>query len=83
VVIRLVEERQWLPLALVLAAAAVYPFARPSFRAALAFVVGVTSLVGALLALLDARWNGFEAGQLPAFALTAAGGAPSSQCWRR
>jgi pimeloyl-ACP methyl ester carboxylesterase len=75
VVIRLVEERQWLPLALVLAAAAVYPLARPSLRAALAFVVGVTSLVGALLAVLDARWNGFEAGQLPAFALAAAGGA--------
>jgi pimeloyl-ACP methyl ester carboxylesterase len=73
VAIRLVEERQWLPLALVLVVAAVYPFARPSLRAAFAFVVGVTSLVGALLAILDAHWNGFAAGQLPGFALVAAG----------
>ena len=71
--IRLVEERHWLPLGLLIAAAAVYPFARPSLRAALAFVVGVTSLVGAVLAILDAHWNGFRAGQLPAFALVAAG----------
>jgi pimeloyl-ACP methyl ester carboxylesterase len=73
VAFRLVEERQWLPLALVGAVAVVYPFARPSLRAAIAFVVGVTSLVGAVLAILDAHWNGFAAGQLPAFALVAAG----------
>jgi pimeloyl-ACP methyl ester carboxylesterase len=73
VAIRLVQERQWLPLALLLTVAAVYPFARPSLRAALAFVAGVTSLVGSTLAILDADWNGFAAGQLTAFALVAAG----------
>jgi uncharacterized protein len=73
VAIRLVQERQWLPLALVVGVAVVYPFARPSLRAALAFVVGVTSLVGAVLTILDAHWNGFAADQLPGFALVAAG----------
>ena len=73
VAIRLVEERQWLPLALLGAVAVVYPFARPSLRAALAFVAGVTSLVGAVLAILDAHWNGIAAEQLPGFALVAAG----------
>ena len=71
--IRLVEERQWLPLAVVVAVGLLYPFARPSLRAAFAFVAGITSLVGSLLAILDAHWNGFAARQLPAFALVAAG----------
>ena len=73
VAIRLLQERQWLPLALLLAVAAVYSFVRPSLRAALAFVVGVTSLVGSVLAVLDADWNGFAARQLTAFALAGAG----------
>src|SRR5204863_2082891 len=58
VAIRLVEERQWLPLAVVVAVVLLYRFARPSLRAAFGFVAGVTSLVGSLLAILDAHWNG-------------------------
>src|SRR5262249_10254045 len=39
----------------------------------IAFTAGTTSLVGFVLAVLDAHWNGVDAGQLPAFALAPAG----------
>src|SRR3954470_9110662 len=73
IALRLVEERQWLPLALVAALSLAYGILRPSFRAAVAFVAGALSLVGAMIAITDARWNGFAADQLPAFALAAGG----------
>ena len=73
VALRLLQERQWIPLVLVVALAAAYPFLGPSLRAALTFLIGPLALVGGLLAILDANWNGFSAGQLPAFALLAGG----------
>src|SRR4051794_35450211 len=73
IALRLVEERQWLPLALVAALSLAYGVLRPSFRAAVAFVAGALSLVGAMIAITDARWNGFAEDQLPGFALAAGG----------
>jgi hypothetical protein len=73
IALRLVEERQWLPLALAAILALVYGLLRPSLRAGVAFVAGSLSLVGAVIAIADARWNGFAAHQLPAFALAAGG----------
>jgi uncharacterized protein len=72
---RLLQERQWLPLAALGVVAATYPFARPSVRALLAFVLAPLAFVGAALAVLDADWNGFTPAQLTAFALAPAGAA--------
>ena len=73
IALRLVEERQWLPLAFVAVLSLAYGVLRPSLRAAVAFAAGALSLVGAVIAIADARWNGFAAHQLPAFALAAGG----------
>ena len=73
IALRLAEERQLLPLALLGLLTLVYPVLRPSLRAAFAFTAGALSLVGALLAALDADWNGFAAKQLPGFVLAAGG----------
>jgi uncharacterized protein len=73
IALRLVEQRQWPALAIVALLALGYGFVRPSARAAVAFVAGVLSLVGAVLAILDASWNGLVAKQLPGFALVAGG----------
>ena len=60
-------------LAFVAALSLAYGVLRPSLRAAVAFAAGALSLVGAAIAIADARWNGFAAHQLPAFALAAGG----------
>jgi pimeloyl-ACP methyl ester carboxylesterase len=73
IVLRVAEERQWLPLALLGALTFAYSFLRPSLRAALAFAAGALSLVGALFAFLDLRWNGFAAEQSPGLALALGG----------
>jgi hypothetical protein len=73
IALRLAEERQWLPLAFVAVLSLAYGVLRPSLRAAVAFAAGALSLVGAAIAIADARWNGFAAHQLPAFALAAGG----------
>ncbi|MFL6017909.1 MAG: alpha/beta hydrolase [Gaiellaceae bacterium] len=73
IALRLVEERQWLALALVAVLSFAYGVLRPSLRAAVAFAAGALSLVGAGIAIADARWNGFAGHQLPAFALVAGG----------
>ena len=73
VAVRLVEERQWLPLDILVAVAAAYVVVRPSARAALAYVIGALALFGAVEGVLDARWNGLALRQLPAFLLAPAG----------
>jgi pimeloyl-ACP methyl ester carboxylesterase len=73
IALRLVEQRQWPAFAIVAVLALGYGFLRPSTRAAVAFVAGALSLVGAVLAILDATWNGLAAKQLPGFALAAGG----------
>ena len=73
IALRLAEQRQWVALALVAVIGFGYGFLRPSLRAALAFTAGSLSLVGTVLAILDASWNGLAAKQAPGFALVAAG----------
>ena len=73
IALRLVEERQWLPLAHVAALSLAYGDLRPTLRAAVAFVAGALLVFGAVVAIIDARWNGFAADQLPALALAAGG----------
>jgi hypothetical protein len=75
IALRLVEQRQWVALALVAVLGLGYGFLRPSIRAALALTAGSLSLVGALIAILDASWNGFAAKQVLGFALVAGGAA--------
>jgi pimeloyl-ACP methyl ester carboxylesterase len=76
ILIRLTQESQWLPIAIVAAFGAAYGFARPSLRAAIAFVVGALALVGAAFALA----GGFTASEIPAFALAPAGIALLAAC---
>jgi len=73
IALRLVEQRQWVAFALVALIGLGYGFLRPSLRAALAFTAGSLSLFGAVVAILDARWNGLAAKQVPGFALIPAG----------
>jgi hypothetical protein len=47
----------------------VYTFLRPSLRAAVVYVIGALTVFGAVLAVLDARWNGLALEQVPGFAL--------------
>src|SRR3954469_18080836 len=57
VALRLAEERQWLPLAFVAVISLAHGLMHPSLRAAVAFAAGALSLVGAAIAIADARWN--------------------------
>jgi hypothetical protein len=76
ILVRLTEEQQWLPIGIIAAIGAAYGFARPSLRAALAFVTGSLALVGSAFALI----GGFATAKLPGFALAPGGIALLAAC---